>query len=504
MSLFDANALHRGYAFLDNVPSKLLEDLVGHPVGDLPERAAGLTQLRSGLLAGRTDLGDWPPEPTRSAVRRWLDQSGVLAFTPDQPELVDALLLDVLQLTAGAIHDEEGRAQALLAELVAREHARRVEVAKGGKPDAIDAPTRDRLRARARAEARQASADHVTAELERRWAEPIKVWTDLAGVFGDLGELLGLGRDLSRGLLRAQGWTLVEDLRRLLERVPALQDLVRQLGRLRTPEGDAPSVTETVFVGISRVAEELRETRSPLAPTETRGIERSGALSRMLPAEAVLLGHPVLRRLWHARRAENALMTYRVEGVLTERIRTDVDGVEARQAPRPKPERGPILVCLDTSGSMHGAPEIVAKAVTLEAMRVARAEKRACYLYAFSGPKDVVEHALDLSPAGITRLLAFLRMSFHGGTDVAEPMRRAVERLGTASWRRADVLLVSDGEFPVDAATSRRVAEARADLDARFHGLLVGGGAASMAQICDPVHRFLDWNALADGRRASP
>lgn len=499
MSTFDARSLTRSYAFLDGVPPSLLEEVIGHPAGRLEERVAGVLGLRAGLLAGRVDLGSWPTEPMRSAICGWLERSGVLPFTSDQPGLVDAVLLDILKLTGGVAADEESRTRALLAELEARERASRVDSTKE-KPNRRRDAAQTKLRQAAEMQARQQSAEQVAATLEQTWAERIKLWSELSEVFGDLGDLLGIGRDLSRSVLRHQGWHEVEQLRNLLAKVPALQDLVRQLGRLRTPEGDAPTVTDTVFVGVRRAGEEQREIRTPLAPTETRGIERSGAIARMLPSEAVLLGHPVLRMLWHARRAEGALLTYRVDGVMTERVQTEVDGLEEQRVRRPRPERGPIIVCLDTSGSMHGAPETVAKAVTLEAMRVARQEKRACYLYAFSGPNDVAEHVLDLSPAGLSGLLAFLLMSFHGGTDIAEPLRRAVARLAKAEWKRSDVLLVSDGEFPVDAGVSSMVRDARSELDARFHGLLVGGGAQSMAKICDPVHRFLDWDALADGR----
>ena len=36
--------------------------------------------------------------------------------------------------------------------------------------------------------------------------------------------------------------------------------------------------------------------------------------------------------------------------------------------------RGPILLCVDTSGSMRGAREVVAKALALECMRAAKAQ----------------------------------------------------------------------------------------------------------------------------------
>ncbi|MBI3187180.1 MAG: hypothetical protein HYZ31_04800, partial [Gammaproteobacteria bacterium] len=43
---------------------------------------------------------------------------------------------------------------------------------------------------------------------------------------------------------------------------------------------------------------------------QTRGIYLSDDISRMLPGELMALGHPLLKSLWHARRAERRLMCY--------------------------------------------------------------------------------------------------------------------------------------------------------------------------------------------------
>jgi len=151
-------------------------------------------------------------------------------------------------------------------------------------------------------------------------------------------------------------------------------------------------------------------------------------------------------------------------------------------------------VCLDTSGSMHGAPEIVAKAVVLEALRVAHAEKRACFLYSFSGPSSVAELELKLTDEGLAGLLEFLACSFHGGTDVAEPLQRAIKRLHVSAWQQADVVLVSDGEFPVPEETSNIIKTAAKEQGLRTHGILVGSRySGAMESLCNPVHRFADW-----------
>jgi uncharacterized protein with von Willebrand factor type A (vWA) domain len=67
---------------------------------------------------------------------------------------------------------------------------------------------------------------------------------------------------------------------------------------------------------------------------------------------------------------------------------------------------GPIILCLDTSGSMRGAREVVAKALALECMRGAHRQQRSCYLYAFSGPGALAMFACSvLLEAGLWQQL---------------------------------------------------------------------------------------------------
>lgn len=212
----------------------------------------------------------------------------------------------------------------------------------------------------------------------------------------------------------------------------------------------------------------------------------------MLPAEAVSLSHPKLRYLWHARRAERALLTYRVEGTEVERSFVERDSEEAIEKPRPRPDRGPIIAVIDTSGSMHGLPEQVAKAFVLEVLRIAHTEKRRCYLYAFSGPGQVIEHELDLSTEGLDTLLLFLGQSFGGGSD-AGVMTKVLERLDEEGWKKADVIFVSNGEWPAPSALIRSVDKAR-KAAARFHGVQIGNrDRTGLHAICEPVHVFQDW-----------
>lgn len=507
---FDATVLDRSYAFLDALPEKLYVPVVGSPTGTLAERVAGVLAWREALLAGRLPdaSANWPANPIREALLRELNELQIARFCRDQPELADELLLDVLRAADDFSSFILPRQRELFEELKRLEEERHQPpqkpafknepaAAPPAKPKGLSADVIRKLRNEAARRAEGEGIDKGVAGLRGQWTERARVWSEIWDVFGDLGELLGRGCDLARSVLRHHGWQKIARLRKLLESCPQLTELVRKLGRLqeRADEG-APSVVERIFVPIRRALDEWREVQTEFAPHEVHGLTLSDDISRMIPAEAATLGHPVLKYLWHARRIEHALLTYRVQGVMVERVSNESDVVTEVERPKPPPkaERGPIIICLDTSGSMHGEPEIVAKAIVLEALRVAHAEKRACYLYAFSGPGDVAEHELRLTEQGLAEFLKFLACSFHGGTDVAEPLHRAANRLQEAGWQRADILLVSDGEFPVAADTTALVKNSRNKSKLRVHGLLIGNSSsAAMDALSDQVHRFADW-----------
>ena len=519
---FDATALERGYAFLDRCPEHLLDDVIVLPIGDLRERVHGICAWREALLGGRLpSIGTWPPAGIAGPALQALDDMGIARFCKDQPELVDAILKDVLASFARrdeAISAEVRQRLRELEELERKRLREREELEKSieqlagkwksrprrpkrrAEPAHPDDETRQRLRERARREvlARPRAAD---AGLIEAWRERARLWAEIADVFGDLGQMLGRGWDLTQGVLRHTGWHEVLRLRKLVSQLPQLREIVRSLGRLHVSE-KAESVAERVFLPMRRLEEERREVRTPLVPADTRGVERSDSVARMLPVEAAMLGHPKLRLLWHARRAERALLTYRVEGVEIEPTLVEREATEDSRRRRPALERGPILAVIDTSGSMHGLPEQVAKALVLEALRTAHAERRRCLLHAFSGPGQTMKHELDLSPEGIGALLDFLTLSFGGGSDPGPAMDRVLQRLRgggeDGAWAKADILFASDGEWPDPTPGQQEEVRRAREAGTRFHGIQIGNrGRTGLHAVCDPVHIFTDWADVA-------
>jgi uncharacterized protein with von Willebrand factor type A (vWA) domain len=227
----------------------------------------------------------------------------------------------------------------------------------------------------------------------------------------------------------------------------------------------------------------------------------------MLPAEAMLLAHPRLRLVWHARHAERTLLTYedddRIEEVALHEV--PIWRAAARRVPRRRLELGPMLVCVDTSGSMQGGAELVAKAVVLEAVRAAHAQRRRCHVFAFSGPGEVVDMALAADAGGLERLTRFMGQGFGGGTDIGAPLERALAMLDEEAWQLADLLVASDGEFGATPEVRRAVAEAKAARGLRVQGVLIGDRETfGMRELADDVFWVKDWRRFGGSDAPSP
>jgi uncharacterized protein with von Willebrand factor type A (vWA) domain len=107
---------------------------------------------------------------------------------------------------------------------------------------------------------------------------------------------------------------------------------------------------------------------------------------------------------------------------------------------------------------------------------------------------------LALDAQGIESAIDLLGRSFHGGTDICEPLERALVRLETDRWHLADLLIASDGEFGATAGLVARLRQAKADLGLRIQGLLAGDRETiGMAEICDDILWIRDWRRFGAG-----
>ncbi len=233
-------------------------------------------------------------------------------------------------------------------------------------------------------------------------------------------------------------------------RDPRFQALARLIGRLK---------------GIARTQQRaaLRHT-----PEEIHRLTQGDDLSRVLPAELALLRHPG-RRLDVARRLlEHQLIQYDL-------------------TPRPRTERGPLVVCIDASGSMGGDRIDWAAAVGLALLDTARRQHRgfaACY---FNGG---VQETFDWPQGRVTpqEMLAFATVDASGGTDFTPPLDWALTQFDRQAYAHGDLVFITDGQAPVDASVLRRWQTLRQRLGMRGFGILIQSAAtAPLTDIVDRV-----------------
>jgi uncharacterized protein with von Willebrand factor type A (vWA) domain len=346
---------------------------------------------------------------------------------------------------------------------------------------------------------RAAAIERVTEEFRSAWQEEgCDLAADLA-LLQQLGHADSLRWDQVRGHLRSRPWRLAQQAAERLAQLPALAELIRRLGRSeravvaeRTPQAAPANAAPPL---------PMRAVHTTLedAPGEITGIRWSSRIEGMLGSEAVMLRHPVLKKLWRARHAEARLLGWQTEALLTD-WRIDPHARPQGPAAPERPEaleRGPFILCLDTSGSMRGAPEQIAKAVAIAAVRAAHEGARGCRLIAFGGPDELVERDLGPGPEGLQSLLDLMAQSFDGGTDVQAPIEAAIERVHDARWSGADLLIVSDGEFGCVPHTLQRLDNARARFGLRVQGVLVGDRETmGLLEVCDQIHWVRDWRRL--------
>lgn len=138
----------------------------------------------------------------------------------------------------------------------------------------------------------------------------------------------------------------------------------------------------------------------------------------------------------------------------------------------PRLTKGPIIVSIDTSGSMSGRPERIAFSLLKQLLRMAKKQKRPCFLITFS----VRSKSIDLSkPRNWGRLDNFLTNTFSGGTDGEQMLSEAINVLQKGTFEMADVLIISDLEFPKPIPATIEKINKEKTLGTRFYALQVGG-----------------------------
>nr|MDO8116118.1 VWA domain-containing protein [Candidatus Sigynarchaeota archaeon] len=311
--------------------------------------------------------------------------------------------------------------------------------------------------------------DHLLAEIDKsrelackELYENIDKFKKMMNILGPFSNELGRLWDLSKGNWNAMGFDILAHFAALLEKQETLQKLAEMLGRLHESEKELEErEIETEKIHYSQKIDHSQK-------SEIISVHESDDIQYCLPQELVLLSSQESDILFYLKFAEKKLLTYQ----LINRANIAERRSEKQKAWLPgKKKKGPIIICVDTSGSMHGTPEIVAKTLCFALLRIALLENRQCFLISFSTAIETIE--LTNFNKSYASMIKFLTHSFYGGTDANPALREALRQIQTERYEKADVLMISDFIMDQVGASEQAGIEAAKKKGTKFHSLVV-------------------------------
>lgn len=305
----------------------------------------------------------------------------------------------------------------------------------------------------------------------------IKIEKLLSPFIKDLGRLW----DLSEGIFQTSGFEILQTFADLLEKDKSLRELADMLGK----QNRAKHIFEKELRDNTIIKQEYKLENAYAG--EIFGVRYSDDISASLPAELALFKNPVTKRLFQLKFAQKQLLSFEYKNTISEQKEEQIkEEIKIEK----KEQKGPIIICVDTSGSMQGSPENIAKTITFALAKIALEEKRKCFLISFSTNIKTLDLS-DFSETNIStknksdlqaknnitpliNLVKFLQMSFNSGTDITPALSHSLEMLSQDDYKNADVLMISD--FVMDNLSNNLSLKIDNEKkkNTQFHSLVIG------------------------------
>ena len=224
-----------------------------------------------------------------------------------------------------------------------------------------------------------------------------------------------------------------------------------------------------------RCAQSQQRSKTGHGHDEFVGVELDNDISRLLPVELGKLGDEDLELDMLRRFAERQTL--------------------CREHVAPEPQgHGPIVVCLDESGSMRGEKIAQAKAFALAMAWIARHQNRYCLLVAFSDERTGRVLCLEPGKWDQAKVIDWLTAFEGGGTSLECPLATVPgvywSKFGVPSGK-TDMVLITDGIVPIDHGTRTRFNQWKQDQRCQLTTLVIGERySGALGSVSDTVHNI--------------
>jgi hypothetical protein len=208
---------------------------------------------------------------------------------------------------------------------------------------------------------------------------------------------------------------------------------------------------------------------------EVGDVEHGRSVARLMPKELLGLIDPDLADAFDRGYAEGRLWQYQLQAT-------------------PPQGHGPIVFCIDVSGSMEGDRDVWAKALFAGVSELALRQKRWCYAIQFDSRLQR-EDKFDPRKPDPVQFLDCVGFFSGGGTSFNPPLRRALEIIASdPEFKKADVIFLTDGDGMLSDDILRTLRRAQQKTPLTIHGILIGEDTTdrSLQTFCDNVTKLPD------------
>lgn len=211
---------------------------------------------------------------------------------------------------------------------------------------------------------------------------------------------------------------------------------------------------------MKRFALGVKATRINDVPHEAYDVEQGNDLRRVLRAQFSLLGTEETKYEFYRRYFEKELLQFKMRGT------EDVG-------------KGPIVIAIDKSGSMSGAPFRWAMGVAEALRRFAAEEDRDYYAMFFGANNDRERFDFPGGKGPFDKVLAFLGTQANGGTQfdgvLTEALEKASKSFDGDGKGKADIVFITDGCAHLEDQWIKDFNAERNRVGVRMYSVYIGG-----------------------------
>ncbi|PID14887.1 hypothetical protein CSV63_10590 [Sporosarcina sp. P34] len=220
-----------------------------------------------------------------------------------------------------------------------------------------------------------------------------------------------------------------------------------------------------------KVAREKQKTNYVEA-IERRGVTIGSEIERLVPMELGLYSSDSTRKDFLRRFAEGNTMQF-------------------EQKKREDLGKGPIVFCLDQSGSMK-LLDTQSKGFVLALLSIAKRQRRDLCVLLFS--TTIQKEVFTKGKITSTELARLARTFLGGGTDFTLSLQGALEVIEDSTFNHADIIFVSDGEDEISESFLKEFNDRKKQKEFKVLTLTIGKDTAVAELFSDRVLHITDFD----------